>query len=57
VFAPLSQLAADVAAARLKSPTLIIIGQVVALAPDWAMQASTGSSLGFDHRRDVLAAV
>lgn len=57
VFAPLGQLAADVAAARLKSPTLIIIGQVVALAPDWAKQASTGSSLGYDHRRNALAAV
>ncbi|CAK0773444.1 S-adenosyl-L-methionine-dependent uroporphyrinogen III methyltransferase, chloroplastic [Coccomyxa viridis] len=35
VFAPLEQLADSVAEAKLQSPTLIIIGQVVAMAPGW----------------------
>ena len=37
VFAPLAQLADSVAEAKLQSPTLIIIGQVVAMAPGWNM--------------------
>ena len=35
VFAPLEELAERVEEAKLKSPTLIVIGQVVALAPLW----------------------
>ena len=35
VFAPLEELAERVGEAQLKSPTLIVIGQVVALAPEW----------------------
>jgi len=35
VFAPLEELAESVVVAKLKSPTLIVIGQVVALAPGW----------------------
>jgi siroheme synthase len=35
VYGTLRELHAAVTAARLKSPTLIIIGQVVALAPGW----------------------
>jgi uroporphyrin-III C-methyltransferase len=40
VFAPLSELAAAVGpeGAALTSPTLIVIGRVVALAPEWAEQ-------------------
>ena len=36
VFAPLGELAERVHQAQLKSPTLIIIGEVVAVAPAWA---------------------
>lgn len=50
VFAPLSVLAAEVAAARLKSPTLIIIGEVVALSPGWGSQLSTGSMVALEQR-------
>ena len=35
VFACLEDLQRQVAAAGLRSPTLIVIGEVVALAPDW----------------------
>ncbi len=57
VFAPLSMLAADVAAARLKSPTLIVIGEVVALSPGWALQRSSGSMLGLEHSPKSMLAV
>ena len=46
VFAPLEQLADSVAEAKLQSPTLIIIGQVVAMAPGWDLgrtQVTEGS--------------
>lgn len=49
VFAPLCALASEVAAARLKSPTLIIIGEVVALSPAWRLQLSTGSMTGLEQ--------
>ena len=45
VYATLGELQAEVAAARLASPTLIIIGQVVALAPGWARTRACGASL------------
>ncbi|KAI5062666.1 hypothetical protein GOP47_0023205 [Adiantum capillus-veneris] len=35
VFAELHELPSEVAAAKLESPTLIFIGQVVALSPSW----------------------
>ncbi|EFN51184.1 hypothetical protein CHLNCDRAFT_141338 [Chlorella variabilis] len=45
VYAPLGQLQARVAAAALASPTLIVIGQVVSLAPGWRRFRETGDSL------------
>lgn len=45
VYATLAQLQAEVAAAALTSPTLIVIGQVVALAPGWRQAQATGVSL------------
>lgn len=45
VYAPLRQLQAEVAAAALTSPTLIVIGQVVCLAPGWRRYQHTGVSL------------
>lgn len=42
VYAPVSQLVADVQKAGLQSPTLIIIGKVVACAPGW--EAAFGCS-------------
>jgi siroheme synthase len=44
VFAPLEELHARVGDAGLRSPTLIVIGAVVALSPGWAKQMSTGLS-------------
>ncbi|BDA44210.1 Siroheme synthase [Coccomyxa sp. Obi] len=49
VFAPLCVLASEVAAAQLKSPTLIIIGEVVALSPAWGLQLSTGNMAGSEQ--------
>lgn len=47
VFAPLEELADAVVEAKLKSPTLIIIGEVVAIAPGWdqARGEAMGSSM------------
>ncbi|KAL4439839.1 hypothetical protein ABPG75_002840 [Micractinium tetrahymenae] len=45
VYAALGQLQAEVAAARLASPTLIVIGQVVALSPGWARAQASGVAL------------
>ena len=48
VFAPLAELAAGVERARLRSPTLIIVGEVVALAPGWGARddVAVGSGVG-----------
>ena len=57
VFAPLAQLADSVAEAKLQSPTLIIIGQVVAIAPGWdvgktqVLEGSQGSFFVIAARR------
>lgn len=45
VYATLGELQAQVAAASLTSPTLIVIGQVVSLAPGWRRFQETGQSL------------
>lgn len=45
VYATLGELQAQVAAAALVSPTLIVIGQVVSLAPGWQRFLATGVSL------------
>lgn len=45
VYAPLGALRAEVASAALASPTLIVIGQVVALAPGWARSRASGVAL------------
>lgn len=45
VYAPLGALRAEVAAATLASPTLIVIGQVVALSPGWARAQASGVAL------------
>ncbi|CAI5985298.1 unnamed protein product [Closterium sp. NIES-64] len=46
VFATLEDLPAAVSAAQLVSPTLIVIGQVVALSPSWPFASTTSSGLG-----------
>lgn len=45
VYATLGELQAAVAEAALVSPTLIVIGQVVSLAPGWQRFQQTGQSL------------
>jgi uroporphyrin-III C-methyltransferase len=45
VWAPLGELAGEVAAAALVSPTLLVIGRVVALAPGWAAARAQGRAL------------
>lgn len=45
VYAPLEALVGAVGAAALRSPTLIVIGQVVSLAPGWRRWQATGASL------------
>ena len=45
VYAPLAQLAARVADAGLQSPTLIVIGQVVSVAPGWRRARESGRPL------------
>jgi hypothetical protein len=45
LFASLRELHGAVQGVKLKSPTLIIIGQVVALSPGWAQQQEEGKSL------------
>jgi len=45
VYATLGELQQEVAAARLESPTLIVIGQVVSLAPGWHRTRASGISL------------
>lgn len=44
VFAPLADLHQTVQAHELESPTLIVIGDVVSLAPGWQAQLEGGSS-------------
>lgn len=44
VYAPLKCLVSSVGSARLKSPTLIIIGRVVALSPGWGQQMGLEST-------------
>ncbi|CAI7859994.1 unnamed protein product [Closterium sp. NIES-54] len=46
VFATLEDLPAAVSAAQLVSPTLLVIGQVVALSPSWPFASTTSSNLG-----------
>jgi siroheme synthase len=58
VFAPLRHLVAEVGYADLRSPTLIIIGRVVALSPLWDMRHSARSadqSLAQSHVPTVQA--
>lgn len=43
VFAPLGDLAAEVRRAKLESPTLVLVGPVVALAPAWPRRPEQGS--------------
>lgn len=45
VYAELGALQGEVAAAGLESPTLIIVGHVVALSPGWARTRAAGVSL------------
>ncbi len=45
VYAPLGDLQAAVVEAALVSPTLIVIGQVVSLAPGWQRFQETGQTL------------
>ena len=45
VYAPISQLAAEAERHGLKSPTLVIVGPVVGLAPGWAAAQALGESL------------
>jgi len=45
VWAPLGALQREVAAAQLQSPTLVVIGAVVALAPGWAAARREGRAL------------
>jgi siroheme synthase len=45
VYATLGELQEQVAAAALTSPTLIVIGQVVSLAPGWRRCRAAGVSL------------
>jgi uroporphyrin-III C-methyltransferase len=45
VWAPLEELHAEVAAAQLVSPTLLVIGEVVAVAPGWKKARSAGRAL------------
>ncbi|XP_023548332.1 uncharacterized protein LOC111807000 [Cucurbita pepo subsp. pepo] len=45
VFAELKDLADEIKAAELVSPTLIIIGKVVSLSPHWSLSSKEASSL------------
>lgn len=45
VFGPVSELPARTSAARLRSPTLVVIGEVVALAPGWGVWDAAGRPL------------
>ncbi|CAI5464901.1 unnamed protein product [Closterium sp. Yama58-4] len=56
VFATLDDLPAAVSAAQLVSPTLIIIGQVVALSPSWPFASTSTSSLGQANERAAMEA-
>jgi siroheme synthase len=58
VFAPLGALPGAVAAAALRSPTLIVVGAVVALAPGWAEGAGAAAGAGqhsVDAERVIFA--
>ena len=58
VYSPLEELPQRVAHAQLASPTLIIVGKVVALAPGWAEAACAGAwqGRGADAVRRIFAA-
>lgn len=45
VFAQLKDLADEIKAAELVSPTLIVIGKVVSLSPHWSLSSNEASSL------------
>lgn len=45
VFAHLKDLADEIKAAELVSPTLIVIGRVVSLSPHWSLSSNEASSL------------
>lgn len=45
VFAELKDLADEIKAAELVSPTLIIIGKVVSLSPHWSLSSKDASYL------------
>ncbi|KGN45161.1 uncharacterized protein LOC101222061 [Cucumis sativus] len=45
VFAQLKDLADEIKAAELVSPTLIVIGRVVSLSPHWSLSSNEASSL------------
>lgn len=44
----------EVTAYELKSPTLVVIGEVVALSPGWHLAAATGQSLQDGRSYDPL---
>lgn len=45
VYAPLHALSSEVERHGLKSPTLVVVGPVVALSPGWAAMQAVGESL------------
>ncbi len=47
VYASIAELAGDVARVGLKSPTLIIVGSVVACSPGWQASKGVGAGEGF----------
>jgi uroporphyrin-III C-methyltransferase len=51
VWAPLEELPGEVAAAQLVSPTLLVIGEVVAVAPGWKKARAAGRALDAPRAR------
>ena len=54
VFAPLDHLLDDVAQAQLQSPTLIVIGEVVRLAPGWQFHGMVQHGRGAQSEPQML---
>ena len=54
VFAPLDHLLDDVAQAQLQSPTLIVIGEVVRLAPGWQFHGMVQHGRGAQREPQTL---
>lgn len=53
VWAPLNKLVEEVESAKLKSPTLIVIGKVVALAHGWQCYQDTGKALQYPESQQI----